>query len=169
MQWAGGGPPWVTQAGDERPCAVPSCPCQPGWAPRPGWAGLSAHGTELSQPSSAYLSLASCGLRCVQQPETRRAPDAHVYFYSQYLSSHMNHWARRVGPGGQRAAVAHCSLGPAFSEVLPGPHTDDLPAQETREPSQPPPQARALLVPRRSWGLVQLCYHPRVEGVVFGR
>ena len=115
--------------------AVPASQAGP-----PGRAGLSAHGTELSQPSSAYLSLASCGPRCVQQPETRSAPDARVYFHSQYLYSHMNHWARRAGPGGQRAAAAHCSLGPAFSEVLPGPHTDALPAQETREPSQPPPQ-----------------------------
>jgi len=111
----------------------------------PGQAGLSPHGTELSQPSSAYLSLLSCGPCCVQQPETGSAPDAHVYFYFQYLSSHMNHGARRVGPGGQRAAATHCSLGPAFSEVLPGPHADALPAQETREPGQPPPQARTGL------------------------
>lgn len=137
---AGQGPLWDTQPGDKRPCAAPSCPRQPGWDPRSGWAVTTRHRALTAQQHLSFVAVLWAVLCTAARDGS--APDAHVYFYFQYLSSHMNHWARQMGPGGQRAAATHCSLGPAFSEVLPGPHADALPAQETREPGQPPPQPR---------------------------
>lgn len=54
---AGEGPPWVTQAGDKRPSAVPSCPCQPGWEPRSGWAVTTLHGGLTAQQRLSFIAV----------------------------------------------------------------------------------------------------------------
>lgn len=85
----------------------------------------------------------------------------------QLQGRRVNHWVRGWrGAGHGRRRAARCSLGPTLSEALPGPYTHPLPAQETREPDQPPPQARTglsrSLEGAGGWRLAQLCRHPRV-------
>ena len=174
---------WVTRGFSHVPCggrwgtavrhtAAPSLPVTASQARTPGGAGLSPRGTELSRQST-YLSLPSCGPCPAPQPGRGSSQTPGCIFTSRrgprvlarrLQGRRVNHWVRRVGRGRRRAA--HCSLGPTLSEALPAPYTHPLPAQETREPDQPPPQASTglsrSLEGAGGWRLAQPCRHPRV-------
>lgn len=129
----------VTQAGHKYCCAVPTCPRQPG---PPSWAGLSPSGTELSQESGHPC--ASCRPRPARQPGTGAGQSACVCTSSRQRPVFTPQKAHE-SPG-RRLPVLWIPLRPPGS-----PHTPP-PAPETGA-SRPPGLSRALLSPRRSWGV----------------